>query len=45
MEINDGVIWVYGIGEDGVMPFTDLGIETLMELIRIRKDDPKLLRR
>ena len=29
MEIEDGVIWVYGVGEDGVMAFTDFGIENL----------------
>lgn len=23
MEIEDGVIWVYGVGEDGVQAFTD----------------------
>jgi hypothetical protein len=45
MEIEDGLIWVYGVGEDGVMAFTDFGIETLMELIRIHKENPKLLRR
>src|SRR5215467_10304451 len=27
MEIEDGVIWVYGVGEDGVLAFTDFGIE------------------
>ena len=45
MEIEDGVIWVYGVGEDGILAFTDFGIENLIELIRIRKDDPTLLRR
>ena len=34
MEIEDGVIWVYGVGEDGVQAFTDFGIENLIELIR-----------
>jgi hypothetical protein len=33
MEIEDGVIWVYGVGEDGVMAFTDFGIENLIELM------------
>ncbi len=33
-------IWVYGVGEDGVMAFTDFGIENLIELIKIHKDDP-----
>jgi hypothetical protein len=45
MEIEDGLIWVYGVGEDGVMAFTDFGIEALMELIRIHKENPKLLKR
>ena len=44
MDAEDGLIWVYGVGEDGVMAFTDFGIETLMELIRIHKEIPKLLR-
>jgi hypothetical protein len=33
-----GVIWVYGVGEDGVMAFTDFGIENLIDLIKMRKD-------
>ncbi|WP_413992450.1 hypothetical protein ACMDCR_10355 [Labrys okinawensis] len=45
MEIEDGVIWVYGVGEDGVMAFTDFGIENLTELIKMHKDDPTLLKR
>jgi len=24
MEVEDGVIWVYGVGEDGVQAFTTL---------------------
>jgi hypothetical protein len=45
MEIEDGVIWVYGVGDDGVMAFTDFGIENLIDLIKIHKDDPTLLKR
>ena len=45
MEIEDGVIWVYGVGEDGVQAFTDFGIENLIELIRFYKENPGLLRR
>ena len=45
MDIEDGVIWVYGVGEDGMMAFTDFGIENLVDLIRIYKDDPTLLKR
>lgn len=45
MEIEDGVIWVYGVGEDGVMAFTDFGIENLIDLIKMYKEDPTLLNR
>ena len=45
MDTEDGVIWVYGVGEDGVMAFTDFGIENLIDLIKMHKDDPTLLKR
>ena len=45
MDIEDGVIWVYGVGDDGVMAFTDFGIENLIDLIKIHKEDPTLLKR
>lgn len=45
MEIEDGVIWVYGMGDDGIIAFTDFGIENLIELIRMHKENPDLLRR
>ena len=45
MEIEDGVIWVYGLGEDGVMAFTDFGIENLVDLIKMHKDRTLLNRR
>ena len=45
MEIEDGVIWVYGIGEDGVLAFTDFGIENLRDLVRMHKENPDLLKR
>ncbi|MGA9824974.1 MAG: hypothetical protein WBQ53_09115 [Methylocystis sp.] len=38
MDTEDGVIWVYGLDNDGVMAFTDFGIENLVELIKIHKD-------
>lgn len=41
MDIEDGVIWVYGVGEDGIMAFTDFGIENLVGLIKIYKEDPR----
>ena len=45
IEIEDGFIWVYGIAEDGVLAFTDFGIENLIELVRLHKQNPRLLRR
>lgn len=45
MEIEDGVIWVRGVGDVGVMAFTDFGIENLIDLIKMHKDDPTLLKR
>ena len=45
MAPEDGLIWVYGVGDDGVMAFTAFGIETLMDLIRMHKEDPEILRR
>ena len=32
MDQEDGLIWVYGPGDEGVMAFTDFGIETLTGL-------------
>ena len=45
MDVEDGVIWVYGVSEEGMMAFTDFGIENLVDLIRIYKNDPTLLKR
>ena len=45
MEIEDGVIWVNGIGEGSVQTFTDFGIENLIELVRIYKENPTWLKR
>ena len=36
---------VYRVGEDGVMSFTDFGIENLIELIQIHQYNPALLKR
>jgi hypothetical protein len=33
MEPEDGCLWAYGIGEDGVRAFTKFGIECLQDLI------------
>jgi hypothetical protein len=44
-EIEDGVIWVYGVGEHSVQAFTDAGFEHLIELVRMHKERPGLLKR
>jgi hypothetical protein len=38
MEPEDGLIWVYGPGDDAIMAFTDCGIEQLNDLIAIHRD-------
>jgi hypothetical protein len=45
MEVEDGLIWVDGVEEDGVQAFTDFGIENLIELVRIYKENPTWLKR
>jgi hypothetical protein len=45
MDQEGGLIWVYGPGDEGVMAFTDFGLETLAGLIEIHKANPDLLRR
>ena len=45
MDQEDGLIWVYGPGDEEVMAFTDYGIETLQGPIEIHKANPDLLRR
>ena len=37
MEMEDGVIWVYGPGDDSVIAFTQFGIENLQELIEMKR--------
>jgi hypothetical protein len=31
--LEDGCLWVYGVGEDGVPAFTEYGIECLRQII------------
>jgi hypothetical protein len=45
MDIEDSVIWVYSVGEDGIMAFTDFGIDNLVDLIKMHKDRTLLDRR
>jgi hypothetical protein len=38
MEPEDGSLWVYGVGEDGVPAFTPDGIDNLREIIAEQRD-------
>ena len=40
MDTEDGQLWVVGVGEDGVMAFTDDEIENLKELIQSTRTTP-----
>ena len=42
MEPEDGVIWVYGIGQDGIPAFPDDGIGSLRNLIEVHRENEKL---
>jgi hypothetical protein len=37
MDAEDGLIWAHGTGDDSLMAFTDLGIDTLTGPIEIYK--------
>jgi hypothetical protein len=45
MDTEDGQLWGVGVGEDGVMAFTDDGIDNLKELVEIHKDAPWIIER
>jgi hypothetical protein len=38
MEPEDGLIHVYGLDDDGLIAFTDAGIDNLRELLRIHQE-------
>jgi hypothetical protein len=38
METEDGVIWVYGPGDESVIAFSPFGIENLRELIEMDRE-------
>jgi hypothetical protein len=41
MDPEDGHLWVYGVGDDGVAAFTDFGIENLQQLVADLRADGK----
>ena len=44
MEPEDGVIMVYGLGEDSITAFTDEGVDELKNLLESYRRDPDLFR-
>jgi len=38
MEPEDGLIWVHGLDDESVMAFTDFGVDSLLELIKIHRE-------
>jgi hypothetical protein len=39
MDSEDGVIWVYGLDEDGIKAFTDEGVDELRNLLEIHREN------
>ena len=44
LDTEDGVIWVYGIGEEAIMAFTEDGVEELKNLLEMRRENPGLFK-
>ena len=42
LDTEDGVIWVYGLGEDAIMAFTEDGVEEFKNLLEMRRGNPGL---
>jgi hypothetical protein len=40
MEPEDGLLWVLSLGDESVMAFTDDGVDSLVELIKIHREMP-----
>jgi hypothetical protein len=39
MDREDGMIWVYGVGDQPIIALSDDGVECLLELIAIHRDN------
>ncbi len=40
METEDGVIWILSLDDESVIAFTDFGVDSLVELIKIHREMP-----
>lgn len=43
LDTEDGVIWVYGVGEHAIMAFTDDGVEEIKNLLEMQRHDHDLI--
>jgi hypothetical protein len=44
LEPEDGLIRIYGMGDDGILAFTDEGIDELKNLLEMYRENPDLLK-
>ncbi|MCB8878414.1 hypothetical protein [Acidisoma silvae] len=42
LDTEDGVIWVYGFGEDAIKAFTEESVEELKNLLEMHRENPSL---
>jgi hypothetical protein len=40
MEPEDGLIWVLSLEDESVMAFTDFGVDSLVDMIKIHRETP-----
>ena len=38
MEPEDGLVWVHSLDDEGVIAFTEFGVESLVELLQIHRE-------
>jgi hypothetical protein len=43
LEPEDGLIRIYGMGDDSILAFTDEGIDELKNLLEMYRENPNLL--
>jgi hypothetical protein len=44
LEPEDGLIRIYGMGDDSILAFTDEGIDELKNLLEMYRENPNLLK-
>ncbi len=44
LEPEDGLIRIYGMGDDSILAFTDEGIDELKNLLEMYRENPELLK-